>query len=175
MLLARVVGTVRPLCSDVIVAGGLSTSAQVVRARYVSDIYSDAGALGGIHAGLRACHTQYGLVVGCDMPFLSPGLLHHMIAQIGSSGCTAPDVIIPRLGGYTEPLHALYSRQCLEPMEQLLAQGGGRIVSFFSQVRVRFIEEAQVNHFDPRHRSFFNINTPEDWQRAQRWAAEEEK
>lgn len=174
-LLGRVVETMRSLCADVLVAGGIGTNDQVVRARFVSDIYSGAGALGGIHAGLRASHTQYGLVVGCDMPFLNSDLLRHMIAQIGNSDRAAPDVVIPRLKGYTEPLHALYSRRCLGPMEQLLAQGGGRIISFFSQVRVRYIEEAEVNRFDPRHRSFFNINTPEDWQQAQRWTVEEEE
>ena len=69
-------------------------------------------------------------------------------------------MIIPRLKGLTEPLHALYSRHCLEPIEQLLIQGGGRIISFFPHVRVRYVEEAEVDHFDPQHRSLFNINTP---------------
>ncbi len=172
-LLGRAVETMRSLCADVVVAGGIDYRDQVVPARFVSDVYREAGALGGIHAGLRASHTQYGLVVGCDMPFLNRDLLRHMIAQIGDSGGGAPDVVIPRLRGYTEPLHALYSRRCLGPLEQLLAQGGGRIISIFSQVSVRYIEEAEVDRFDPRHCSFFNINTPEDWQRAQSWTMEE--
>lgn len=172
-LLARAVQTMWSLCVDVVVAGEIGYRDQVVQARFVSDIYRGVGALGGIHAGLQASHTQYGLVVGCDMPFLNPELLRHMIAQIGDSDYGAPDVVIPRLKGYTEPLHALYSRRCLGPLERLLAQGGGRIISFFSEVSVRYIEEAEVNRFDPRHRSFFNINTPEDWQRAQIWTTEE--
>jgi molybdopterin-guanine dinucleotide biosynthesis protein A len=37
---------------------------------------------------------------------------------------------------------------------------------------VRYIEEWEVDRFDAQHRSFFNINTPEDWRQAQLWAAE---
>jgi len=173
-LLSRVVGRVRSLCAEVIVVGEFNAADRAPRARFVSDIHCGHGALGGIHAGLRASHTQYGLVVGCDMPFLNCDLLRYMIGQTERSGCAA-DVIIPRLKGLTEPLHALYSRDCLRPIERLLTQGGGRIISFFPQVRVRYIEETEVDCFDPRHRSFFNINTLADWQQAQRWVMEETK
>jgi molybdopterin-guanine dinucleotide biosynthesis protein A len=107
------------------------------------------------------------------MPFLHADLLRHMISQIEHCACAEPDIVIPRLNGYTEPLHALYSRRCLGPIEKLLGQGGGRIISFFSQVRVRYVEAEEVDRFDPRRRSFFNINTPEDWQQAQRWIVED--
>ena len=172
-LLARAVAKVRPLCAEVIVVGGLSAADQVPGTRFVADIHPGHGALGGIHAGLQASYTEYSLVVGCDMPFLNSDLLRYMIGQVEGHDvcCTAADVIIPRLKGLLEPLHALYSRNCLEPIVRLLAQGGGRIISFFPQVRVRYIEAAEVDRFDPQHRSFFNINTPEDWQQAQRWVA----
>jgi len=165
-LLARVVAKVRPLCAEVIVVG-LSAVDQAQGRRCIADIYPGHGALGGIHTGLQAAHTEYSLVVGCDMPFLNHDLLRYMMGQVEGY-----DVIIPRLKGLTEPLHALYSRNCLESIEHLLTQGGGRIISFFPQVRVRYIEAAEVDRFDPQRRSFFNINTSEDWQRAQRWVME---
>jgi len=166
-LLARAVATVRPLCTEVIVVGGPSAG-QAQGTRCVADIYPGHSALGGIHAGLRAAHTEYSLVVACDMPFLSRDLLRYMIGRLGGY-----EVVIPRLRGLSEPLHALYSRNCLGPIEQSLTQGGGRIISFFPQVRVRYIEAAEVDRFDPQHRSFFNINTAEDWRQAQCWAMQE--
>lgn len=167
-LLARVVARVRPLCTEVIVVGGPGVVAQVQRTRCVADIYPGHGALGGIHAGLQAARTEYNLVVACDMPFLNPDLVRYMIERLEGY-----DVVIPRLGGLSEPLHAIYSRNCLGPIEQILTQGGGRIISFFPQVRLRYIEASEVDRFDPLHRSFFNINTAEDWRRAQNWAMEE--
>ena len=44
--------------------------------------------------------------------------------------------------------------------EQLQAQNY-RIVSFFSQVRVRALPEDFLRRHDPALRSFFNVNTPE--------------
>ncbi len=167
-LLARVVARVRPLCAEVMVVGELSTADPILGTRSVADIHPGHGALGGIHAGLQAARTEYSLVVGCDMPFLNRDLLRYMIGQIEGY-----DVIIPRLKGLTEPLHTLYSHNCLEPIEHLLTQGGGRITSFFPQVRVRYVEEAEVDRFDPQHLSFFNINTAEDLRWAQRWISEE--
>ena len=167
-LLARARANVHPLCREVIVVGGPSGADQLGRTQYVADIYLSHGALGGIHAGLRAARTEYSLVVACDMPFLNQDLLRYMIGQVDSY-----DVIIPRLNGLTEPLHALYSRNCLRPIERLLARRGGRIISFFPQVRVRYIEEAEVDRFDPQRRSIFNINPAEDWRRAQGWVTEQ--
>jgi molybdopterin-guanine dinucleotide biosynthesis protein A len=170
-LLSLVVAKLRSLCTEVVIAGGLGTYDQVPGVRLVADIHPGHGALGGIHAGLQASHTEYGLVVGCDMPFLNRNLLSYMIGHTERT-CRAADVIIPRLNGFTEPLHAVYSRRCLGPIEEVLAHGGGRIITFFSQVRVIYIEEAELNRFDPQRRSFFNVNTPSDWRRAQQWMTE---
>jgi molybdopterin-guanine dinucleotide biosynthesis protein A len=59
-------------------------------------------------------------------------------------------------------LHAIYSKSCLEPIDRLLARGGFKIIDFFSEVRVRYVEEHEVDIFDPQHLSFFNVNTPSD-------------
>jgi len=100
--------------------------------------------------------------VACDMPFLDLKLLRYMILL--SPG---QDVVIPRIGELTEPLHAIYSKQCLQPIERVLAGGGGgRIIDFFPEVRVRYIEEQEIKLFDPQHLSFFNINMPADLEKA---------
>ena len=129
--------------------------------RLVGDIYPGKGALGGIYSGLRAARHDYSLAVACDMPFLDLSLLRYMILL--SPG---QDVVIPRVGGLTEPLHAIYSKECLQPMERLLLAGGRRIIDFFPEVRVRYIEEQEIKLFDPQCLSFFNINTPADLERA---------
>jgi molybdopterin-guanine dinucleotide biosynthesis protein A len=172
-LLVRVMERLQSMCDDIIIAGQLETRMLLPGARIVGDLLAGSGALGGIHSGLSASRTPYSLVVACDMPFLSTSLLRYMIRQIGVHDDGAPDVVIPRINGYTEPLHALYSCRCLKPIEEYIEQGGGRIVSFFSRVRVRYVEAVEVDRFDPEHRSFFNINTPDDWLRAQNWVQEE--
>ncbi len=147
--------------------------------KLVADIYPGKGSLGGIYTGLRAMSHSHGLVVACDMPFLKLPLLRYMLVM-------APeyDVVVPRavpwggLKGFKEgeetakehllqPLHAVYSKVCLEPMRDLLESGDLRIISFYPRVRVRYVEEGEIDIFDPEHLSFFNINTPADLRRAE--------
>jgi molybdopterin-guanine dinucleotide biosynthesis protein A len=138
-----------------------------LEARLVGDVYPGTGALGGIYSGLRAACSDYGLVVACDMPFLDLRLLRYMILL-----APGHDVVIPRVGGLTEPLHAIYSKECLQPMERLLSAGRLKIIEFFPEVRVRYVEEHEVKLFDPQCLSFFNINTPADLERARSLEAE---
>ena len=89
--------------------------------------------------------------------------LRHLIEE-----STDVDVVVPRLGGQPEPLHALYSKACLAPMEEMLRAGDLKIAPLFEAVRVRYLDEETIDSFDPDHLSFFNINTKADLAEAQR-------
>jgi molybdopterin-guanine dinucleotide biosynthesis protein A len=95
------------------------------------------------------------------MPFLNRELLHHLMAQSSNV-----DAVIPCLGGQPEPLHALYSKACLAPMERMLRDGDLKIAPLFEAVRVRYVDEETIDRIDPRHLSFFNINTQADLEEA---------
>ena len=43
------------------------------------DVFTAWGALGGIHAALANCHTEWTMVVACDLPFVTPDLLKRLI------------------------------------------------------------------------------------------------
>lgn len=135
--------------------------------RITTDIYPDKSALGGIYTGLAVSGTQYNLVVASDIPFLNQKLLRYMVEL-------APgyDVVIPRLGEWVEPLHAVYSRSCLAPIEEQVQRGELTLRSLLDRVKVRYVEAGEIDRFDPRHLSFFNINTPADLETARRLAEE---
>jgi molybdopterin-guanine dinucleotide biosynthesis protein A len=82
------------------------------------------------------------------------------------------DLVIPRLDDMVEPLHAVYAKSCLAPIERLLEQGNMRINTLFELVKVRYVEADEVDRFDPRHLSFFNVNTRADLEKAQQLAKE---
>lgn len=129
--------------------------------RVVGDIYPSRGPLGGIYTGLKVSDSFYNLVVACDMPFLNQALLSYM------TGVSADfDLVVPRLGNMIEPLHAVYSKACLAPIERLLKQGSLGVRELFTLVRVRYVEAEEIDGFDPEHLSFFNINTNSDLARA---------
>jgi molybdopterin-guanine dinucleotide biosynthesis protein A len=131
------------------------------RIKTTGDIYPEKGSLGGIYSGMAVSKSFYNFVVGCDMPFLNLELLRYMMDV--ASGY---DLVLPRMGEIVEPLHAIYTKDCLVHMENLLKQGELQILKFFPQVRVRYVEDEEIDRFDPDHLSFFNINTEEDLNRA---------
>jgi molybdopterin-guanine dinucleotide biosynthesis protein A len=171
-LLERVVSRLASFNNDIlIVSASERTFPQLngyPRLRTVADIYLNKGPLGGVYAGLKASDSFYNFVVACDMPFLNQALLRYMM-QI-SAGF---DLVVPRLGELVEPLHAVYSRACLAPIESLLRQGDLILRRLFALVEVRYVEAEEIDRFDPQHLSFFNINNEADMERAKKLARSE--
>jgi len=163
-LLQRVIDCLGSISDEilVVIAQGQPESAlPPTPAKIVVDLYPNKGALGGIYTGLVAARSFHSLVVAADMPFLNLSLVRYLI-QISPTF----DVIIPRVKDELEPLHAIYSKNCLVHIQQQVEQGNLKVRDFFQQVRVRYVEEAEIDRFDPKHLSFFNINTSADLRRA---------
>jgi len=168
-LLQQVVSCVSLLSSDVIIVTTrqrtFSQSIDYPKLKVVTDIYPDKGPLGGIYTGLATSTSFYNLVVASDMPFLNQALLRYMI-QLSANF----DLVVPRVGNLVEPLHAIYTKSCLAPIEQMLKQGELSVNKLFNLVRVRYVEAEEIERFDPKHLSFFNINTEADLERARELA-----
>lgn len=126
--------------------------------RKVADIYPGRGALAGLHAALQQSRTSHIFAVACDMPYLNGELIKRL-----GGWRERGDVVIPHGEMGPEPLHAVYGKRCLDPMERALLQGRRRIVSFFPEVRVWHVPAASIAEFDPHFDSFKNINTPKEY------------
>jgi molybdopterin-guanine dinucleotide biosynthesis protein A len=161
-LLERTLTTLSALSDDLLIVGGNRPEFATLPARMVPDDVPGVGPLGGIYSGLRAMRHERGLFVACDMPLLNLPFLRYMILLSADF-----DVVIPSIGDQTEPLHAIYSKACIAPIEALLQRNELRVIHFFRQVRVRYVTPSEIEVFDPAHLSFSNINTPEDLQKTQ--------
>jgi molybdopterin-guanine dinucleotide biosynthesis protein A len=168
-LLQRVLFQLAPFKGDIIiVTAGRRYLPQLdgyEAARVVSDIYPGKGVLGGIYTGLAESSSSYNLVVAGDMPFLKQALLRYMVGI--SAGF---DLVVPRLDKLVEPLHAVYARNCLPHIEELLKRGVMEVRALFELVRVRYVEAEEIDRFDPGHMSFFNVNTEADLEKARQIA-----
>jgi len=164
-LLEWVIYRISSLCSDIIIvtAGerNIQQSISHPKLKTVVDIFPDKGPLGGIYTGLVASDSFYNLVIACDMPFLNQALLCHMIELSADF-----DLVAPRVDNLVEPLHAVYTKNCLVPIENMFNQGRLSVNELFSRVRVRYVETEEIDRFDPEHLSFFNINTKTDLEKA---------
>lgn len=126
-------------------------------AEVVPDIYPSRGPLGGIHAGLKISPTLLNFVVACDMPFIDHTLVRYMIKEAEEF-----DVVVPKIGTYLEPLHAVYSKNCLKPIENMLHENIYKLTAFYHLMKVKYIEENQLKQFVDLNRVFYNVNTPSD-------------
>ncbi len=174
-LIEHVLDAVQAVADDLVIVTNSPEKYARFPARIVRDLYPGTGVLGGIYTGLRMAHHRCGLVVACDMPFLNVELLRYMAGQIAHY-----DVVMPYVGRDDpslnsqatakvrdlHPLHAIYCKQCLEPIERALERGDLRAIAFLPEVRVRFVSCQEIDPIDPEHRSFFNTNTPAELQYA---------
>ena len=133
----------------------------------VRDEVAYQGPVGGLCYGLRECRSAAAFVTSCDVPFLSLPLVSHLAARLPGH-----DVVVPHWEGRLQPLHAVYRRSVLPLLERQLERGELRPVFLFDKVRTLKLEEDEIRALDPDGWSFFNMNTPDDYECAlTRWRA----
>ena len=160
-IIEREIEVLSSLFSRIVVVTNAPESHEGLGANLVSDLVPGKGPLGGIYSGLIASKDEYNFVVGCDLPFLNAGLISHMIEVTNGH-----DAVVPKLNGFVEPLHAVYSRHCLMPIKRQLDRNELRIRSFFAEAKVRYIRESDIKRYDPEGTAFFNLNTEDDLKKA---------
>jgi len=128
------------------------------------DVIPNRGALSGLYTALHAAQYETVMIVACDMPFASPELLKAQADWLEQGY----DAVIPRGEGGTEPFHAVYRRStCLALALNALQAEKWRVDAWFPQAHIRFLEASEVQSLDPTGMSFWNVNTPEELQRAE--------
>ena len=167
-LLSRVVETVSLVCPEVIIAGGEQGLADDLGpdVRWVSDPPGSVGPLAGVTAGLQAARHDACLIVACDMPFLNPALLSHLVDRLGTF-----DAVVPISQGVSQYLHAAYSRSSATTAQALLRLDARSMHEVIVRLQVLYLSEEHCSRIDPTGLSCFNMNTPADLDLAQKLEA----
>jgi len=163
-LLTRVAHRLSPAVDELLVIGPQSLAPLAPHARVVEDALPAIGPLGGLYTALTATAGACVFLVACDMPFVSPGLVRAMLA-FAETHCDV-DVVALEANGRVQPLHAVYARGCLPAVERALKENDHSLHSLLAQLAVVTIDTDTVRREDPDGLSAFNVNTPDDWQRA---------
>ena len=165
----RVVGVVAPITGRVVAvtSAGKADLGLPDEVRVITDRYPGTGPLGGICTGLEAMESELALAVACDLPFLNGSLLRHLLGL--AEGFEA--VVPRREDGRAQPLHAVYARACLGALQRGLVAGRLSVWRVLEDLPTRYVEPEECRRLDPDLLSFFNVNTPEDLEQANRVAA----
>jgi molybdopterin-guanine dinucleotide biosynthesis protein A len=168
LLIERVIEVVQQVTADVILITNTPEQYQRFGLPMFSDVIPEAGSLGGVYSGLVFAKTPYSLCLACDMPFVKPAFLRFLCDTAAEA-----DVVIPRNAEDFQPLCAVYSQVCREPIRQKIEGGRLKITGFFDQVSVRVIDGDLLARYDPHDIMFFNANTPEEYAKAQHMLEEQ--
>jgi molybdopterin-guanine dinucleotide biosynthesis protein A len=126
------------------------------------DENTGVGPLEAIRVALTNCESEYAVLVGCDLPFVTTGLFETLF-DLGQGF----DAIVPdSSAGHLEPLCALYSVQALPSLTGMIRAGHRKTSDLLDHVRTRVVSFGEIEHLTGSALFFTNVNTPDDYDRA---------
>lgn len=170
-LVVHVLNRVQGLANERVVVVGSEAQQKVLaglpdlRARVVVDKYGDHSPLIGALTGFESVRAEYALLLPCDAAFVSSeivGLLWDL--------CVGRSAVVPRWpDGKIEPLQAAYNVRLAADAARLAWTEGKRdMLGIIGHLRgIRYVSTLVLQQYDERLMTFFNINTVEDWKRAE--------
>lgn len=162
----RIIHVLAECCSPIyIVVANPSKPFETVnkQVEIIHDLVADCGPLGGVYTGLSHSEATWNLVTACDMPFVSKRLVELMFQRAEETGS---HVIVPEWGGKLHPLHAVYSKECLERLKAYVFAGGRKVMEFVHTLQPLILSEQEVQVVDPQGLALFNMNRPDDYAKA---------
>lgn len=128
----------------------------------VCDMYPNGGPLTGLVSALGSIATPWAFVVACDMPFILPELVEQLAAYRADQ-----QAVVPVMQGHLQPLAAFYSVGCIPVMRATLSLGDKSLAGAIRNLDVSYIDETQMIRSEIAMSSFIDLDTPQDWAKAQ--------
>lgn len=168
LLIERTLRSLSPLFDETIllVAPGESgkictTFAPLIekwRLRLVEDSIPGRGPLEGLMRGLTEMNSDWGFLLGCDMPSVNSAVVNGMYDFCSDDA----DAVTAELHGFIEPLHAFYRRSCCDSIQKALSLGDRKIKSIYKEINLLVLKEELLRSYGNCEESFFNLNSPGD-------------
>ena len=165
-LIGHVIRCMHPITDELLLVTNNPTEYAHLGVSMHGDILPGAGALGGIYTGLtRASHDAV-FCVACDSPFLNSNLLAYLVSILGEYDAVMPYTDHNDAQTTLQTLCAAYSKRCLPIIESMLRDSELRVHALQERAHIKRVSPEVWQTFDSQGMSFFNINTPEDFERA---------
>ncbi len=131
----------------------------------VADDFPGWGPLGGIATALRISETDWSLVIACDLPYLTKAWLDFLIERALKSGV---DAVVPMNQKGPEPLCAAYHKNAQQRILSAVEGGVHKVTESFDRLSVEYLEPNEWKAFASEGLLFKNINSPADYEEANR-------
>lgn len=155
-IILRTYRTLAHLFREVIVVTNTPEEYPFLPCRMVPDVHIGCGAIAGLHSALVHSSFERTFVTACDMPSLDPDCIRKLCMLQPESVAVVP----VNLEGLREPLHAIYNKQSLAVIEDVIVAGDKSILVVLDKLDTREVCGEDIGASD----SLRNINTPEDFE-----------
>lgn len=108
----------------------------------------------GVLKALRHAGGRPVIVVGCDLPLLPPAFLRWLAEHPGGT-------VVPRVGGYLQPLAARYGPGAAVAVKRGVELGSS-VTGVVTGLGPAVVEAPELCRFGEPEKIFTNVNTPED-------------
>ena len=132
--------------------------------RVLDDVYPGQGPLAGIHAALAGSDAALNLMLALDIPFIEKDFLRYLLSEASRGSAV---VTVPKTGDHWQPLCAVYRRDFAATAEDALRRGKNRIDPLFAKVETRVVDQDEMLRMNFLESMFRNLNTLEDWKKAE--------
>lgn len=158
-MVAHIINTARDIFNELFLVTNEPQWFEDLGVDIVKDILPYRGPLGGILSGLLVASNQHSFVLPCDMPFIDETLIREMLDNWHNS-----DVLILAHENGIEPLIGIYSKSCIQPMEESLFTKEPTLHDFVSGLNAKTFFYHEDKHMASQDiPPYFNIDTPQDY------------
>lgn len=154
------IAKLKRIFSEIIISTNDCNTYSSLNLPLVTDIIPEKGPLSGICAGLMYMRSSHAFVIACDMPFISEKVILYLKEYSNNY-----DIVVPQTEYGLEPMHAFYSKNCIQPMCRYIKEDRLRIVDFFSEVKVKIVDNKEFKDLTVIEQSLVNLNTPEEYKK----------
>ncbi len=156
-MIVRAAAGLSSLTDEIIISASDPSQYQSLGFPVIADVFPGQGPLAGLHAAMSHTRRPLLLLLACDLPRVSSGLLSHIVElSVGF------DAVIPRTSdGRIHPLCAVYRRTCLPFIQEALIHQVNKMVGFLVDPALKVCwlspEEGFFTDAD-----LINLNSPRD-------------
>ena len=167
-LIRRIVDTLVQTSQEIVVVArnpeqAARLRAVVPEARFACDQVKGFGPVAGLAAGFTAARGEYTAAVSCDLPFLNPKVIEKLFEL-----CQGFDAAVPvEENGIKETMHSVYrTAVARSAFIRSMKLGEGKIRAPLESLNVRLVPVMDLRSIDPDLLTFYNLNKPEDLEKA---------
>jgi len=164
-LIERIVSRLCLITGEVIVATDNPDLYSSYDWKIVVDEVKETGPLAGIYASFKAASFPLVAVVACDMPFVSEMLFKILMRECQDK---KTDAAVPASPRGLEPMHAVFCKEsCLPIIKESFDTGELEIKKWINKLNLLVLGRDEVSQIDPNFAMFVNVNTQEEYTRAE--------